>query len=95
MRREMRILVVDDERAVRESLRRALELEGYDVDLAEDGESALERLSGTAEADAVILDVLMFSWRTSPRGISTRARGRRSSTSCSRCQAISGEPWSW
>jgi two-component system, OmpR family, response regulator MprA len=59
MRREMRILVVDDERAVRESLRRALELEGYDVDLAEDGESALERLSGTAEADAVILDVLM------------------------------------
>jgi two-component system response regulator MprA len=55
----MRILVVDDERAVRESLRRALELEGYDVDLAEDGESALERLSGTAEADAVILDVLM------------------------------------
>src|SRR6188472_2866950 len=59
MRREMRILVVDDERAVRESLRRALELEGYDVDLAEDGESALERLSGIAEADAVILDVLM------------------------------------
>jgi two-component system response regulator MprA len=44
---------------VRESLRRALELEGYDVDLAEDGESALERLSGTAAADAVILDVLM------------------------------------
>ena len=55
----MRILVVDDERAVRESLRRALELEGYDVDLAEDGESALERLSGTADADGVILDVLM------------------------------------
>ena len=59
MRREMRILVVDDERAVRESLRRALELEGYDVDLAEDGESALERLFGTPETDAVILDVLM------------------------------------
>ena len=59
MRPEMRILVVDDERAVRESLRRALELEGYDVDLAEDGESALERLSGPAEPDAMILDVLM------------------------------------
>ena len=57
----MKILVVDDERAVRESLRRALELEGYTVDLAEDGEEALERLGGSqeGEADAVILDVLM------------------------------------
>jgi two-component system response regulator MprA len=57
----MKILVVDDERAVRESLRRALELEGYTVDLAEDGEKALERLGGSeeGEADAVILDVLM------------------------------------
>jgi two-component system response regulator MprA len=57
----MKILVVDDERAVRESLRRALELEGYTVDLAEDGEEALERLHGSEEdeADAVILDVLM------------------------------------
>src|SRR5262245_126456 len=55
----MRILVVDDERAVRESLRRALELEGYGVDLAEDGEQALEQLDGTADTDAVILDVLM------------------------------------
>ena len=57
----MKILVVDDERAVRESLRRALELEGYTVDLADDGEEALERLgsSDEGEADAVILDVLM------------------------------------
>jgi two-component system, OmpR family, response regulator MprA len=55
----MRILVVDDERAVRESLRRALELEGYEIDLAEDGEQALERLEGQAEPDAVVLDVLM------------------------------------
>ena len=57
----MKILVVDDERAVRESLRRALELEGYQVDLAEDGEQALERLGGSDEGDtdAVILDVLM------------------------------------
>jgi two-component system response regulator MprA len=54
----MKILVVDDERAVRESLRRALELEGYRVELAEDGEEALQRL-GTAPADAAILDVLM------------------------------------
>lgn len=54
----MKILVVDDERAVRESLRRALTLEGYEVDLAEDGEEALERI-GRAEPDAVVLDVLM------------------------------------
>jgi two-component system response regulator MprA len=57
--RAMKILVVDDEPAVRESLRRALELEGYDVELADDGEAALERLEGSALADAVILDVLM------------------------------------
>ena len=54
----MKILVVDDERAVRESLRRALALEGYDVDLAADGEEALESVR-RAEPDALILDVLM------------------------------------
>jgi len=53
------VLVVDDEPAVRESLRRALELEGYTVELAEDGETALEKLAGAAEPDAVILDILM------------------------------------
>ncbi len=57
--RAMRVLVVDDERAVRESLERALELEGYDVEFAVDGEEALERLDAAAAADAVILDVLM------------------------------------
>jgi two-component system, OmpR family, response regulator MprA len=55
----MRVLVVDDERAVRESLRRALELEGYDVELAEDGQKALDRLEAEPDPDAVILDVLM------------------------------------
>ena len=55
----MKILVVDDERAVRDSLRRALELEGYSVELASDGEEALERLSANGEPDAMILDVLM------------------------------------
>ena len=57
--RAMKILVVDDERAVRESLRRALELEGYEVELAGDGEEALERLSSAMPADVAILDVLM------------------------------------
>src|SRR3954447_20174882 len=57
---EMRILVVDDERAVRDSLRRALELEGYDVELAEDGQEALDRLEAAGDdPDAVVLDILM------------------------------------
>src|SRR3954462_12396484 len=55
----MKILVVDDERAVRESLRRALELEGYEIELAEDGSQALERLQAEAEPDAMVLDILM------------------------------------
>jgi two-component system response regulator MprA len=55
----MKILVVDDERAVRESLRRALELEGYEIELAGDGSEALYRLESTEEPDAMILDVLM------------------------------------
>ncbi len=55
----MRILVVDDERAVRDSLRRALELEGYQIELAGDGREALYRLDSDVQPDAVILDVLM------------------------------------
>jgi two-component system, OmpR family, response regulator MprA len=56
----MKILVVDDERAVRESLRRALELEGYDVQLAADGAEAIERLGAdNGQPDAVVLDILM------------------------------------
>jgi len=57
----VKILVVDDERAVRESLRRALELEGYEIELAADGQEALQLLetNGDAQPDAVLLDVLM------------------------------------
>jgi two-component system, OmpR family, response regulator MprA len=57
----VKILVVDDERAVRESLKRALELEGYEIELAADGQEALQRLEGNGESqpDAVLLDVLM------------------------------------
>jgi two-component system, OmpR family, response regulator MprA len=54
----MRILVVDDEPAVRDSLQRALMLEGYEVDLAADGAEALSRLADRPP-DAVLLDVLM------------------------------------
>jgi two-component system response regulator MprA len=55
----VKILVVDDERAVRESLRRALELEGYEIELAEDGREALERLAAESQPDVLVLDVLM------------------------------------
>jgi two-component system, OmpR family, response regulator MprA len=52
----VRVLVVDDDRAVREALRRALTLAGYEVQLAEDGESALEQIV-RAVPEAVVLDV--------------------------------------
>jgi two-component system response regulator MprA len=54
----VRILVVDDERAVREALERALRLEGYEVDLVADGQEALFSLARRS-ADAIVLDVLM------------------------------------
>src|SRR5436309_14029876 len=53
-----RVLVVDDEPAVRRALERALKLERYDVELAANGEEALDALA-TRPADVVILDVLM------------------------------------
>jgi two-component system response regulator MprA len=55
----MTIMVVDDEAAVRDALRRALSLEGYDVELATDGAEALQRLDEGARPDALLLDVLM------------------------------------
>jgi two-component system, OmpR family, response regulator MprA len=53
-----RVLVVDDDRAVRESLRRSLEFNGYDVALAADGAEALASISGSAP-DVVVMDVMM------------------------------------
>jgi two-component system response regulator MprA len=55
----MRLLVVDDEPAVRDSLRRALTLEGYDVDVVTNGDDALARIRSYGEPDAVVLDLLM------------------------------------
>jgi two-component system, OmpR family, response regulator MprA len=54
----MRILVVDDERPVREALERALRLEGYEVEAAADGQEALLALARRS-VDAIVLDVLM------------------------------------
>jgi len=53
-----RVLVVDDEPAVRRALERALALERYEVALAADGEEALDLLA-RGPTDAVILDVAM------------------------------------
>ena len=53
-----RVLVVDDDRAVRESLRRSLAFNGYDVHLASDGAEALAGI-GAIAPDVVVMDVMM------------------------------------
>jgi len=52
------VLVVEDDRAVRESLRRSLEFNGYQVSTASDGAEALAGISGI-NPDAVVMDVMM------------------------------------
>jgi two-component system response regulator MprA len=54
----MRLLVVDDDPAVREALALVLDLDGFEVSTAVDGREAIRTLTH-AEPDAVILDVLM------------------------------------
>ena len=58
VRGKPRVLVVDDDKAVRESLRRSLEFNGYDVRLATDGAEALAGI-GACAPDVVVLDVMM------------------------------------
>jgi two-component system response regulator MprA len=56
------VLVVDDDKAVRESLRRSLEFNGYAVSLAADGAEALAGIGGIAQGqgpDVVVMDVMM------------------------------------
>jgi two-component system response regulator MprA len=54
----MRILVVDDEPAVRDAVDRALRLEGHEVSVAADGRAALDAVA-VAPPDALVLDLLM------------------------------------
>jgi two-component system, OmpR family, response regulator MprA len=54
----MRILVVDDDGSVRDSLERSLRYNGYEVDLARDGAEALDTIA-RRRPDAVVLDLLM------------------------------------
>lgn len=53
------ILVVDDERNIRDLLRMYLEVEGYQVLEAADGNTALQVLEGSSEPDFVILDLML------------------------------------
>ena len=55
---DTRILIAEDDRAVREALDRALRLEGYEVLEAPDGSQALAALERT-RVDAIVLDILM------------------------------------
>ena len=52
----MRLLVVDDDRALRDTLSRALRLAGYEIRLAENGSDALAEV-GSGVPDAVVLDI--------------------------------------
>ena len=52
------MLVADDDRAVREALERALQLAGYEVELAGDGDAALAAVEARTP-DALVLDVMM------------------------------------
>ena len=54
----MKVLVVDDDRAVRESIARALVVNDYEVEVAEDGMAALRAVEA-GDVDALVLDVMM------------------------------------
>ncbi len=57
--RAHRILIIDDEAAIRESLETLLMLEGYNVDTAPEGESGLDRTSTAQSYDLVLLDLAL------------------------------------
>jgi DNA-binding response OmpR family regulator len=54
-----RILVVEDEQHLADGLRFNLEAEGYDVELTDTGEAALDRLEKEPAIDALVLDVML------------------------------------
>mgnify|MGYP001212397878 FL=1 len=58
MKPEKKILVAEDDNAVRKSLERALRLEGYQVLMSSNGEQALE-IASVTPPDLYILDVMM------------------------------------
>ncbi|HET9596317.1 MAG TPA: response regulator [Anaeromyxobacteraceae bacterium] len=68
-----RLLVVEDDRNLCESLADVLRLCGYEVDTAQDGEEALERLRAAPRPDAVLLDVVLP--RMGSQALLVRLRG--------------------
>jgi hypothetical protein len=60
-----RILIIDDESAIRESLETLLSMEGYDVDSAENGELGLERIADSPS---------IWSCSTSPSPVATESK---------------------
>lgn len=84
-----RILVVDDDRKLRDLLRRALEAAGFAVDTAEDGGRALAAISARA-FDLVVLDVLMPG--VDGLGVARRLRGRGDPTPILMLTARDGVP---
>ena len=55
----MRIIVVEDERKVASFIRQGLEEEGYAVEVANDGESALELIASGPPSDLIVLDLML------------------------------------
>ena len=53
------VLIVEDEEDLREMMREALELKGYRVVTAEEGQDALNKLEGIEQLCLVLLDLLM------------------------------------
>ena len=54
----MKILIVEDEQHIADGLRFNLEADGYEAEIAHDGETALDMLKG-AQFDAIVLDVML------------------------------------
>jgi CheY-like chemotaxis protein len=72
-----RILVIDDDQAVRTAIKTVLEHNGFDVVVAEDGRSGIAEVQGRP-FDVVIVDIFMewTAWRRSGLSTSTPPRCR-------------------